>query len=176
MIAIGVIPVQLVIVTIVLGIHRLVHRRPPQPLQTRVDSAPTTQQSPLYLQPKAELEDDRIRRHELDDEHPVRELDDVGEILEIADAMDDSVPFLQPRQAISEMPHANGLSWEVPHQERAEVIGDEIAQELECPIQGREDSVEAQNFGRLEFPIRAGSESMVSEFAKELERLVQARE
>ena len=166
MIAIGVIPVQLVIVTIVLGIHRLVHRKPPRPLQIRGDSAPPTQQSPLYLQPKAELEDDPTRKHELDSEHPVRELDGVGEILEIADEMVDTVPILQRREAISEM----------PHQERAEVIGDEIAQELECPIQGREDFVKAQNFGMLEYPIRAGSESMVSEFAKELERLVQARE
>ena len=138
-IAIGVIPAQLVIVTIVLGIHRLVHRRPPRPLQIRVDSAPPTQESPPYLQPKAELEDDQ--RHELHGGQPVRELDDEGEILEIADEMDNAIPFLQGRQGMSEMPEANGLSWEMPHEGRAEVMGDEIAQELECPILGREDSV-----------------------------------
>ena len=173
-IAIGVIPVQLVIITIVLGIHRLVHRRPPRPLRTRVDSAPPTQESPPYLQPKAELEDDR--RHELHGEHPVRELDDEGEILEIAVEKDNTVPSLQGRQGINEMPQANGLSWENSHQGRSEVMGDEIAQELECPIPGREDSIEVQNVQGLEYPIGAGCESMVSESVKELEYPVQARE
>ena len=107
------------------------------------------------------MEDDRTRRYELDGE---------DEILEIADEMDDTVPFLQRGQGISELPQANGPSWEMPHQERAEVIGDEIAQELECPIQGREDSVEVQNVEGLESPIRAGGESMVSESAKEQAR------
>ena len=153
-IAIGVIPVQLVIVTIVLGIHRLVHRKPPRPLSIRVDSSPPMQESPPYLQQKAELEDDRTRRHELNGEHPVRELDCGGEILEIADETDNTVSSLRGRQAISEMPQANGLSWEMPHQERAEVMGDEMAQELDCPIQGREDSVEVQNVQELERPVQ----------------------
>ena len=173
-IAIGVIPVQLVIITIVLGIHRLVHRKHPRPLQISAVSAPSTQESPPYLQPKAELEDDR--RHELHGEHPVRELDDEGEILEIADKMDSTVQSLQARQGISEMPQANGPSWDNLHQGRSEVMGDEIAQELECPISGREDSVEVRNLQGLEYPIRAGCESMVSESAKELECPVQAKE
>ena len=175
-IVIGVIPVQLVIVTIVLGIHRLVHRRSPRPPQMKVDSAPPIQESPLYLQPKAELEDDRTRRHELDGEHPVRELDGEGEILEIADELNNTVPSLQRSQGISELPQANGLSWEMPHQERAEVIGDEIAQELECPVEGRKDSVEAQDVQGLEYPKHVGSGSMLSESAKELECPVQATE
>ena len=160
-IAIGVIPVQLIIVTTVLGIHRLVHRRPPRHLQLRVDSAPPTQElPPPYLQPKAELEDDRTRRHELQSEHPVRELDGEGEILQIADETDSTVLPLQGRQGISEMPE--------PHQTRIEIMGPEIAQELECPSEGREDSVEIQNLQGLEYPICAGSESIVSS--------VQARE
>ena len=153
-IAIGVIPVQLIIVTIVLGIHRLVHRRTPRHLYFRVDSASPTQESPLYLQRKAELADDRTRRHELQDEHPVRELDGEGEILQITDETDSTVLPLQGRQGISEMPE--------PHQTRIEIMGPEIAQELECPSQGREDSVEVQNLRGLEYPVCAGSESIVS--------------
>ena len=153
-IAIGVIPVQLIIVTIVLGIHRLVHRRPPRHLQLRVDSASPTQESPPYLQPKAELEDDRTRRHELQSEHPVRELDGEGEILQIADETDSTVLLLQGRHGISEMPE--------PHQPRIEIMGPDIAQELECPSQGREDLVEVQNLQGLEYPICAGSESIAS--------------
>ena len=175
-IAIGVIPVQLVIVTVVLGIHRLVHRRPPRPLQVRVDSASPTQESPPYLQPKAELDDDRTMRHELHGEHPVRELDGEGEILQIADETDITVPLLHGRQGMSEMPEPHALSSEMPHQTRSEIMGGEIAQELECPIQGREDSVEVQIVQGLEYRIPAGSESMVSESAQKLGSPKQAKE
>ena len=175
-IAIGVIPVQLVIVTIVLGIHRLVHRRPPRPLQIRVDSAPPTQEPPLYLQPKAELEDDRTRKHELHGEHAVRELDSEGEILQIADETDDTVLPLHRRQWISELPEPYEVSSEMPHQTRHEITGGEVAQELECPIQGRKDPVEVQKVHGLEYPICAGSERMVSESTQELECPVQAKE
>ena len=175
-IAISVIPVQLVIVTIVLGIHRLVHRRPPRHLHFRLDSASPTQESPPYLQPKAELEDDRARRHELHGEHAVRELDGEGEILQIADETDSIVLPLHGTQMISEMPEPHDLSSEMPHQTRTELMGGEIAQELECPSRGREDSVDVQNLQGLEYPICAGSESVVSESVQELASPVRARE
>ena len=175
-IAIGVIPVQLVIVTTVLGIHRLVHRRPPRPLQARVDSASPTQESPPYLQPKAEVDDDRTRRHELHGEHPVRELDDECEILQIADETDNTVLPLHGKQGISEMPEPHDLSSKMPHQTRTEIMGGEIAPELECPIQGKEDSVEVQNVQGLEDPVRVGRESTISESAQELASPMQARE
>ena len=131
------------------------HRKSPRPLQIKVDRASPAQKTLPYLQQKAELEDDRTRRNELHDEHPVRELDDEGEILEIADEIDNTVSSLQERQGISEMPQAKGLSWEMPHQERAEVMGDEVAQELECRIQGGEDSVKVPNVQELEYQVQA---------------------
>ena len=41
-----------------------------------------------HLQPKAELEDEQNRRHELHGEYLVHEMDDEGEIVEIADEAD----------------------------------------------------------------------------------------
>ena len=115
-----------------LGIHRLVHRRPTRPLQVRVDSASPTQESPPYLQPKGELDDDWTRRHELHGEHPIRELDGECEILQIADETDNTVLLLHGRQGLSEMPEPHDLSSKMPHQIRTELMGGEIAQELEC--------------------------------------------
>ena len=126
------------------------HRRPPRPLLTRVDSATPAQYAPPYLQPKAELEDDQIRRHELHGEHPVRELNGQDEIVQIADKTDDAVLPLQGRQDVSELPEPKDLSWEMPHHERIEVMGDEIAQELEGSIQGRENPIAGEIVQELE--------------------------
>ena len=87
-IAVGVIPLESIIVTIVLGVHRLVHRRSSRSLQTRIDSVYSAQDSLPYLQPKAELEDEQNRRHKLDGEHLTHELDREGKIFQIADETD----------------------------------------------------------------------------------------
>ena len=157
-IAIGVIPVQLIIVSIVLGLHRLVHRKSPRPLQMRIDSAIPTKDPPPYLQPKAELEDDQNKRHELHDEHLVRELDGGNEVHQIADGTENVALSLHGRQGIGEMPEPHDLSWEMPHQERTEVMGDEIAQELACLIPGREESVETKHVQELESQVQATAE------------------
>lgn len=48
-------------------------------------------------------------------------------------------------------------------QGRHEVMGDEHAQELECPIQGREEPVRMGNAEGLESLVRARKESTISD-------------
>ena len=112
-IVVGVIPLELIIVIIMLGANRFVHRRSTRTLRIRVDSAHSAQDSLPYLQPKAELEDEQNRRHELDGEYLVQEMDDEGEILQIADETDSLDLPLQGSQGISEMPEEHHVSWKM---------------------------------------------------------------
>ncbi len=172
-IAIGVLPVLFIIVAIMLGIHRLVHRRSSQPLQTRVGGAKSTLGPLPFLQPKAELEDEQKRRHELHGEHLVHELSGQDEIFQIADDADDLVLSLQGGQGVHEMLKDEHARWEMPTEERSEVMGDEYAQELESPIRGREEHVRVEDAQELESPVRARNEPMVFESIQELETPVQ---
>ena len=121
------------------------HRRSPRPPQTRFESATSAEESLPYLQPKAELEDEQTRRNELHGEHLVHELDGEDEIFQITDETDSLVLPLQGRQGIHEMPEPHDLGWELPLQGRNEVMGHEFAQELECPIQELESSMQARD-------------------------------
>ena len=176
-IAIGVLPVELIIVAIVLGIHRLVHRKPSRPLQNRVNgSARPAQDSPPFLQPKAELEDEQKRRHELHGEHLVNELDGEDAILQVADDADSLVLPLQGTHGLHEMPEGHHLSWEMGAQGRNEVMGDEFARELNCSSHRREESIRTEMTQELESPVRASYELMAIESAQELESSVHARD
>lgn len=130
-IAIGVIPVQLIIVTVVLLLHKLCHRRPARPLQSRVERSNSSKTFFPFLQPKAELEDEQRRRHELYGEDLVHELDGGDEVCEIADETNSLDLPLQGRQEIHEMPERTHVSWAMPLQGRNEVVGGEVAKELE---------------------------------------------
>ena len=176
-IAIGVLPVELIIVTIVLGIHRLVHPKRSRPLQTRVNgSVRPAQDSPPFLQPKAELEDEQKRRHELHGEHVVNELDGENAILQIADDTDSLILPLQGTQGLHEMPARHHLSSEMGARGRNETMGDVYARELECPSQQREESIRTEMTQELESPVRASYELMAIESAQELESSVPARD
>lgn len=175
-IAIGVIPVQVIIVAVVLGIHRLMHRKSPRSPQTCFDSATPAEDSLPYLQPKAELEDEQTRRNELHGEHLVYELDGEDEILEISDETDFLVLPLQGRQGVHEMPEPHDLSWKMPLQGREEVMGDECAQELECPMQRTGTSIETAGVQELESSVRARNECLRSKPAQGVESSVQEKE
>lgn len=175
-IAIGVLPIEVLIVTIVLGIHRLMRRKPSRPLRTRVDTTKPRGDSLLYLQPKAELEDEQRRRHELHGEHLVHELDGKDEIYQMPDETDSLVLPLQGRPGIHEMPEGSHLSWEMPLQGRHKVMGCENAQEFESPAQKRNESVRVERPHELESSIRSGNEPMVLESAQELGSPVGARD
>lgn len=181
-IAIGVLPIELIIIAIVLGIHRLAHRRPSRPLQTVVNSVKPTQDSLPYLQPKAELEDEQKKTYELHGEHVENELEGQDAIVQIADDTDSLVLPLQGTHGVHEMPEEKDISWEMADQERNELMGDEYARELPCPFQGEKESIETQqakepespvkpkrgpkapeSVQELEFPIHATSESIVAE-------------
>ena len=127
----GVIPVLLIIVAIVVGVHRLTHRTPMRPHQTRLDSVALRRHSLPYLQPKAELEDEQKRKHELHGQHVVHELDCEDDIHEIADDEDDRILPLHGTDGIHEMPVGTHRSWGLPFQGRVELMGDEPAQELD---------------------------------------------
>ncbi len=172
-IAIGVLPVLFIIVAIMLGIHRLVHRRSSQPLQTRVGGAKPTLGPLPFLQPKAELEDEQKGKYELHGEHLVHELSGQDEIRQIADDADDLVLSLQGGQGVHEMLEEDHARWEMPTEERNEVMGDEYAQELESPIRGREQPVRVEDAQELESPVRARNEPMVFNSVQELESPVQ---
>ena len=167
-IAIGVIPIEIVIVGLVLGIHRLVHRRPPQSPPPRMSVEKPRQDSLPYLQPKAELEDEQRRRHELHGENFAYELNGQGEIFQMPDGTESLVLPVQRRQGIQEMPVGNSMSWELPLHERHEVIGDEHAQELESPIQTKHDSVKLEYLHELESPVNARDEPTKVEHAQDL--------
>ena len=159
-IAIGVIPIELLIMAVVLGIHRLMHRRPSRPPQVEANGTNPTQDSLLYLQPKAELEDEQRRWHELHGEHTMRELDGEDEILQMPDETG--------RQKIHEMPESNNGCWETPLGGIHEVMGDEYAQELECSIHRYEQSIRAENTIELESSVGAKDQPMSSKSAQEL--------
>ena len=112
------------------------HRKPSRHLLTRIDGAKPTEDSLPYLQPKAELEDEQRRRHEVHGEDLVRELSGEDEIVQIADSRDSLVLPLQGRQDICEL--AEGLynhnSWQMPAGRGIEIMGAECVQELECPV------------------------------------------
>ena len=152
------------------------HRRSPRSPQTRVDIATPAEDSPPYLQPKAELEDEQTRRNELHGEHLVHELDGDDEILEIADKTDSLILPLQGRQGVHEMPEPHDLSWEMPLQGRNEVMGDEYAQELACPIQGSWASMTVEGIQELESPVRAKNDFMIPESAQVVGSTVQGKE
>ena len=157
-IAIGVIPIEIVIVIIVLGIHRLVHRRQPHSPAPRTRIERSRQNSLPYLQPKAELEDEQRRRHELHGENFAYELNDEGEIVQMPDGTEGVVLPVQRRQEIQEMPEGNSMSWELPLHERHEVMGDEYAQELESPIQNKRGTVVLGHLQELESAVEARDE------------------
>ena len=157
-IAIGVIPIEIAIAVIVLGVHRLVNRRSPQYTGTRTSIEKSSPDSLPYLQPKAELEDVQRRRHELHGENFAYELNGEGEILQMPDGTESLVLPVQRRQGIQEMPEGNPMSWELPLHERHEVIGDEHAQELESPTQNKHGSVKLVHLHELESPVEARDE------------------
>lgn len=157
-IAIGVIPIEIVIAIMVLGIHRLVHRRPPQFHPPRTSVEKSRQDLLPYLQPKAELEDKQRRRHELHGEDFAYELNGQGEIFQMPDGTESLILPVQRRQGIQEMPEGNSMSWELPLHERHEVMGDEHAQELESPIQNKNGSVKLEHLHELGSPMKARDE------------------
>lgn len=167
-IAIGVLPIEVLIVTIVLGIHRLMHRKPSRPLRTRADITKPKRDSLPYLQPKAELEDEQRRRHELHGEHLVHELDGKDEIYQMPDETDSLVLPLQGRPGIHEMPEGSHVSWEMPLQGRHKVMGCGNAQELGSPAQKRNESIRVERPQELESSVRSRNEPMVLESAQEL--------
>ena len=157
-IAIGVIAIDIVIVVIVLGIHRLVHRTQPHSPAPRTRIERSRQNSLPYLQPKAELEDEKRRRHELHGENFAYELTGEGEIVQMPDGTETLVLPVQTRQRIQEMPEGYPMSWELPLHERHEIMGDEHAQELESPIQNKHGSVVLEHLQELESAVEAEDE------------------
>ena len=172
-IAIGVIPIEIVIAIMVLGIHRLVHRRPPQFHPPRTSIEKSRQDSLPYLQPKAELEDEQRRRHELHGEDFAYELNGQGEIFQMPDGTESLILPVQRRQGIQEMPEGNSMSWELPLHERHEVMGVEHAQELESPKQTTHGSVRMERLHELESLMKARNEPAKVQDAHGLDSPVQ---
>ena len=168
-IAIGVIPIEMAIAVIVLGIHRLVHRRQPRSPAPRTSIEKSRQNSLPYLQPKAELEDEQKRRHELHGENFAYELNGEGEIFQMPDGTESLVLPVKRRQGIQEMPEGNSMSWELPLHERHEVMGDGHAQELESPVQNKHKSVKFERLHELESPVKAREEPANTQNAKSLD-------
>ena len=86
------------------------------------------------MRPKAELEDEQRRRHELHGQHLVHELDGGVEIFQMSDGTDDLILPLQGTQEVQEMPEGRSASWQMPLQGRWEIVGDEYSQELESSV------------------------------------------
>ena len=172
-IAIGVIPLELAIAVIVLGIHRLVYGRPPQSPGPRTSIEKSRPDSLPYIQPKAELEDVLRRRHELHGENFAYELNGEGEILQMPDGTESLVLPVQRRLGIQEMPEGSPMSWELPLHERHEIMGDEYAQELESPVQNKHGSVKLEHLHELESPVKARDEPAEAQDAKGLDSPVQ---
>lgn len=164
-IAIGVLPVELLIMTAVLGIHMLMHRKPSRPPQGTANRTKSRRESLPYLQPKAELEDEERRRHELDGERIARELDGEDQIFQMPDETGRLVLPSQGRQGRYEMSAGNHVSWETPLRGKPELMGDEHVQELECPIQGDGERIGVWKAQELDPPgqasdfLRAGDAS-----------------
>lgn len=97
-IAVGVIPLELIIVAIVLGVHRLVYCRSSRSPPIRVDRAHSAQDPLPYLQLKAELEDELNRKH------------GEGELFQIAETGSLDLP-LQGTLGIHEMSGVNQLTY-----------------------------------------------------------------
>ena len=150
---------------VVFGFHRLMHRRTSSPLQTRANSPKPRRDSLPYLQPKAELEDEQRRRHELHGEHLVHELDGKDEIFQMPDETENLILPLQGRRGIHEMPERNHMSCEMPLQGRHEVLGDVNAQELSCPTQESEESTRVDTARELESPVQARVKSITMKSA-----------
>ena len=157
-IAIGVLPIEVAIAVIVLGIHRLVDRRQRRSPAPRKSIEKSTKNSLPYLQPKAELEDEQRRRHELHGENFAYELNGAGEIFQMPDGTESLVLPVQRRQGIQEMPEGNSMSWELPLHERYEVMGDEHAQELESSMQNKHGSVNLEHLHELGSSVKANDE------------------
>ncbi|KAM0798453.1 hypothetical protein BDR22DRAFT_823301 [Usnea florida] len=155
---IGALLVIILIAIIVLGIHRLVHRRQPHSPAPRTRIERSRQNSLPYLQPKAELEDEQRRRHELHGENFAYELNGEGEIVQSSDGTESHVLPVQRRQEIQEMPEGNPMSWELPLHERHEVLGDEYAQELGSPMQNKRGSVVLEHLQEPESAVEARDE------------------
>ena len=173
-IAIGVLPIELIIVAIVLGIHRLAHRRSRRALQTKVASVQQTEDSLPYLQPKAELEDEQKKLYELHGEHIENELEGKDAVVQIADDADSLVLPLQGTHGVHEMPEEHELSWEMPDQERNELMGDTHAQELDCPSKREKESIETQDAQELESPVKPRRGPWAPETAQEPESPIHA--
>ena len=124
---IGVLPIEVLIVTIVLGVHRFIHRRSPRSPQTRAVSIKPRRYALPFLQAKAELEDEQKRMHELHGEHLVRELGTEDEIFQMPDETENLVLPLQGKRRRHEMPGADHVSWEMPLRGRCEAMGDDCA-------------------------------------------------
>lgn len=172
-IAIGVIPIEIAIAGIVLGIHRLVNRRPPQSPGPRTRIERSSPDSLPYLQQKAELEDVQMRMHELHGENFAYELNGEGEIFQMPDGTESLVLPVQRRQVIQEMPDGKSFSWELPLHVRHEVMGDENAQELESPTQNKHGSVILEHLHELESPVEARDEPAKVQNAQGLDSPVQ---
>ena len=172
-IAIGVIPIEITVAVIVLGIHRLVNRRPPKSPGSRTSIEKSSPDPLPYLQPKAELEDVQRRRHELHGENFAYELNGEGEIFQMPDGTESLVLPVQRKQGIQEMPEGNSMSWELPLHERHEVMGEEHPQELESPTQNKHESVISGHLHELESPVNARGEPAEAQDAKGLDSPVQ---
>ena len=172
-IAIGVIPIEIVIAVIVLGIHRLVNRRQRHSPAPRTSIEQSRQNSLPYLQPKAELEDEQRRRHELHAENFTYELNGEGEIFQMPDGTESLVLPVQRRQGRQEMPEGNSMSGELPLHETHEVMGDEHAQELESPAQNKHGIVKLEHLHELECPVQARDEPAKAQNAESLGSPVQ---
>lgn len=120
-----------------------------------------------YLQPKAELEDEQRRRHELHGERIVRELDGEDKIFQMPDETG--------RQRIYEMLETDHVSRETTLSGRHEVMGDEHAQELECPTRENEESVRVECGQEHDSSVRVKDEPLLSKPTQELESPVQAK-
>ena len=171
-IATGVIVVDIAIAVIVLGIHRLVYARPPQSPGPRTSSEKSRPDLLPYLQPKAELEDEQRRRHELHGENFAYELNGEGEIIQMPDGTESIVLPVQRRQRMQEMPEGNLMSWQLPLHERHEVMGGEHAQELESPIQNKHKTVKLEHLDELESSVEAREEPANAQNAQGLDSAV----
>ena len=152
-IAIGVIPVELLIITAVLGIHMLMHRKPSRPSQSRAVRTKSRRDSLPYLQPKAELEDEQRRRYELHSERIARELDGEDRIFQMPDETGRLCLPSQGRHGRYEMPADNHVSWETSLRGMPELMGDEHAQELEGPIHEDGGRIRVDNAQELDSPL-----------------------
>ena len=165
-IVIAVIPIEMIVAVMVLGIHRLVHRRPPQSTQTRTRVETPRRGLQPYLQLKPELEDEQRRRHELHGENPAYEMDCQGEIFQMPDGTGSLILPVQRRQVTHEMSRGNGLNWELLHHDRHELRGHEHAQELESLIQSTYGPVKLEHLQQTGSPVKTKDEVIRVESAQ----------